>query len=308
MYFKNDLDHPKLSAMDAEGRFYFNVDRYFGNVPGYFQVLEEDWQTLEMDMNSDIPAFGNTTFLDFVVPENLHDFILQKSVQTQIESSYSEAKQDNVLPPPLSASLIKDLPYAYDLDNYTRFNSIEETLVEVVANAWVKTDSGKRVFQVRPENGVPDLNFLPLVFVDGLFIKDHERFMDYSAKKIKSVRFSREKFLVGSTYYQGVLAFETLLGDFKNDYTSPELQQMELSGPAPSKSYYVQKYDGPGPYANARIPDFRNQLLWLPNVDVQKERTLEFYTSDVPGRYAVVLKGFTANGKPVEIITHFRVF
>ena len=83
---------------------------------------------------------------------------------------------------------------------------------------------------------------------------------------------------------------------------------MDLSGPEPFKSYYVQKYIDSESNTYKRVPDFRNQLLWSSSLDLQKEKTIEFYTSDVPGRYEVALIGFTSNGKPVEIKKYFDVF
>lgn len=298
----------QISSANNNGRFYFNVDRSFGNIAGYFQLLDSDWQNLGVEMDSETPNFGKTTFQDFKIPEKLSGFILERSIQNQIESSYAEAKQDTVLVGQAPVSIHKDLPYSYELDDYTRFGSIEETMVEVIDHVWLNKEAGKRFFQVRPEEGVPDSDFLPLVMVDGLFIKDHESFMDFSAKRIKSIHFSREKFFIGSMYFQGILKFETIEGDFVDDYNTSEIHQVALSGPEPSKSYYVQEYNSTASNAYLRIPDFRNQLLWNPSLNLQKEQTIAFYTSDVPGTYEIVLKGFTSEGKPVEIKKYFDVF
>ena len=93
-----------------------------------------------------------------------------------------------------------------------------------------------------------------------------------------------------------------------DDYNTSEIHQVALSGPEPSKSYYVQEYNSTASNAYLRIPDFRNQLLWNPSLNLQKEQTIAFYTSDVPGTYEIVLKGFTSEGKPVEIKKYFDVF
>ncbi|MNL81466.1 hypothetical protein D3C87_2085940 [compost metagenome] len=52
---------------------------------------------------------------------------------------------------------------------------------------------------------------------------------------------------------------------------------------------------------NARIPDFRNQLLWNPDVKLNKDSQTSFYTSDVAGNYEIRLEGFAKNGTPVSI-------
>lgn len=56
------------------------------------------------------------------------------------------------------------------------------------------------------------------------------------------------------------------------------------------------------------IPDCRYQLLWEPNIRLREPvRYFDFYTSQVPGRYEVVLEGFTSYGKPISLKAYFEV-
>ena len=51
-----------------------------------------------------------------------------------------------------------------------------------------------------------------------------------------------------------------------------------------------------------QIPDFRQQLLWIPNLKLNKDgTTIEFFTSDIIGNYEIRVEGFTVKGKPVSI-------
>ena len=52
---------------------------------------------------------------------------------------------------------------------------------------------------------------------------------------------------------------------------------------------------------NERIPDFRNQLFWNPEVKLNNESNNTFYTSDNSGLFEIVLEGFTKNGLPVSL-------
>jgi hypothetical protein len=56
-------------------------------------------------------------------------------------------------------------------------------------------------------------------------------------------------------------------------------------------------------------PDNRTTLFWKPGVNINKEgkTTLEFYTSDVKGKYTAIFQGFTTNGIPVFGYTEFEV-
>lgn len=49
-------------------------------------------------------------------------------------------------------------------------------------------------------------------------------------------------------------------------------------------------------------PDFRHTLLWIPTLQSngQKEMTIPFYTSDLPGEYTITVEGVGKNGTIVN--------
>jgi hypothetical protein len=57
------------------------------------------------------------------------------------------------------------------------------------------------------------------------------------------------------------------------------------------------------------IPDFRTTIFWKPDivVDDAKEATFEFYTSDFPTTYSVVIEGLTTNGQIVRQVEKIRI-
>ena len=58
-----------------------------------------------------------------------------------------------------------------------------------------------------------------------------------------------------------------------------------------------------------RLPDFRNVLYWSPDVlcDEDGKGELNFYTSEIPGTYAIVVQGITADGYAGSAISTFSV-
>jgi len=75
---------------------------------------------------------------------------------------------------------------------------------------------------------------------------------------------------------------------------------LELLNPLDKKIYFKQVYDGSGKLK--RIPDYRIQLLWLPNLEISsKTNEINFFTSDVNGTFEISLEGFTNNGDPVSL-------
>jgi len=57
------------------------------------------------------------------------------------------------------------------------------------------------------------------------------------------------------------------------------------------------------------IPDFRTTIFWKPDVVISEsgEASFEFYTSDFPTTYSVVIEGITTDGKIVRQVEKIRV-
>ena len=60
---------------------------------------------------------------------------------------------------------------------------------------------------------------------------------------------------------------------------------------------------------SSRIPDFRNLLYWTPSLSLAPsgKGKVEFYTSDLIGKYAVVVQGISTDGKSGSQMLTFEV-
>lgn len=297
----------KIAVSDNHGNFYFNFDEQYDNTSAVLQVLSEDWNQFEIRINEHKIAYTDLPFNDFVISEKMKHHIIERSIQNQIENAYQEAKADSVQIAKHPIPFYRKFTTVYNLDDFTRFNGIPETIVEVVDNvATRKLSNGDRAFEVRPDIGVTNDDLLPMVFVDGLYIKRHQDIMGYSAKKIKTISFSRGIYLLGAQTFQGVLHFSTFEGNFYEDFYTPHITKVDLFKPQSAKQYYNQTYEKG--LAQEVIPDFRYQLLWLPSIDLSDSNTeISFFSSDVKGDFEVVLDGFDLNGKPLTITKRISV-
>ncbi|MBT8303482.1 MAG: hypothetical protein KJP09_03350, partial [Bacteroidia bacterium] len=92
-----------------------------------------------------------------------------------------------------------------------------------------------------------------------------------------------------------------------NNLQGEHIQLIDLKSPQQDKDYFYQDYDLQSKSAD-RIPDYRTQLLWEPNISLTGERLrIRFFTSDVRGTFEVSLEGFDKDGKPVSIKKYFKV-
>ena len=55
------------------------------------------------------------------------------------------------------------------------------------------------------------------------------------------------------------------------------------------------------------MPDFRSQLLWKTNLDLSEVDEIKFYTSDLAGKFEIVLQGRDKKGNYFLSKAHFNV-
>ncbi len=298
----------QIISTDDDGNFIFNLHNRKGKEEILSQVIGDarsDY-TIVFDEIPEIKP-SNLNFYQFKVSPEFEQEILNRSINNQIDNNFYSVKPDTIQQPKPSLPFYGKNKITYNLDEYNRFNTIRETIVEVVASVWTrKDDNGKEVFTTRGYYDGPNDTFLPLLIVDGTYIQDHEEVIDLDATKVKSISLIRDRYYLGNQIFAGVLVIETFDNDFASLLTKDYIQSISLSSLENDKKYFVQQYSDDNPYD--RIPDYRSQLLWNPNLAISnKNATLEFYTSDVKGDFEICLEGFTNSGLPVSIKKYITV-
>lgn len=300
----------KIISTDEEGVFVFYLDKIYTENNVVIQVLGEHKKEYNIELNEAPQVdYPNFSFYKFKITKELKDEIIKRSVYNQVENKFFSVKPDTIQELKNNISFYGTNYTAYNLDDYTRFPSVKETIIEVVEHVWIrKNKKGENRFAIRGYYPTQeDYNIEPLLIIDGVVEQEHEEFIDYDARKIKNIGFVRDRYFLGPKIYKGVLIFETLKGDYVENLRKDYLLKTTLSRPQTHKNYYIQQYNTADKTYD-RIPDFRNQLLWKPNVVVQNESiNLEFSTSDVAGEYEISLEGYTNNGLPVSIKKYIKV-
>ena len=293
----------KVATTNENGVLYFNMNEDYNADDALLQVIgkNKDAYIFELnDHNSD--DYKNLHFNKFKIDEEMKDIILKRSVYNQIENAYFNIKSSTVKSIDSVSPFYGNLELVYKLDDYTRFSTVRETLVEIVSNLWakkIKTD--EYIFQMRGYDKYTEF-FTPWVIVDGVLLQNHNDIMNYSSKKIKSISLLRDKYVYGGQTIEGVVVLETVDGDFHNSHKDSFIEKVKIFKPLPSKDYYNQVYANNSELNFDRIPDYREQLFWEPNITFKdREISYEFFTSDNTGSYEISLEGFTLTGNPISI-------
>ncbi|MCM4158569.1 hypothetical protein DHB64_01510 [Antarcticibacterium sp. W02-3] len=291
----------RLVKTATDGSFKLNLDKMDFGSRAFFQVLGDDREHFEIILDN-APAVEkqDIRFQEVKITNGMVELIRQRSIYNQVENSYVSVKQDSIDSQVKSIPFYGSLPEIYNLDEFTRFPTLQETFVEIIQLARVRRNRrGSSHFELTGSAGSQSLK--PLLIVDGLILQDHEDFIHYDAGKVKSIGLQREKYYLGPEVFNGLMVVETINGDFYEYINHNFIKTKRIEILQPKKTYYQPVY-GLKKQLYSRVPDYRLQLLWLPLLVVDGTTAeIEFYTSDVPGNYEITIEGFTEDGEAVSL-------
>ncbi|MDG1572649.1 Ig-like domain-containing protein [Robiginitalea sp. M366] len=301
----------KSATTDAHGYFFTYLRKayaYPGMIcqvagPGTYTISRGaqrplPWEALEVPVWKPAPDQGEA--------------IRRRSIHNQLENAFFGVKPDSVLQPEPPDPFDGGIPQVKHLDEYTRFETLQETLVELFGNVgYRKGPDGSdyiRVAQDFEAFNEPYNNDPAIVLIDGVFIPDPGRIKGFKARRIQTIRVLQDPLVLGPKTYQGILSIETFTGDYAREYQAPNATEFRLDFPQAQKRYYKPDYREGSDKIYRRVPDYRYLLHWEPQIDLDSEAAdLEFYTSDLEGTYEIILEGFTTYGKPVSVRRSFQV-
>lgn len=299
----------KLTTSNENGKFHFNINDSYSNTSAVVQHLSSNWADYEIVFDEIKVKYDSEQGNPLLFHPSASEQILNRSIHNQIENAYDAVKRDSISPATHVTPFYRKLERVYLLDDYKRFSTVKETMVEIVDQVTIKRlRNGVNTFIIKDKAGYVNPDILPMVFVDGLYLRDHEDFMDYNSKKIASIGYNRDRFFVGSQIYHGVLDIKTIEGNFADTFFKDHVKQIDLFEPLPSKRLYSPSYANTGAKEDLkRVPDFRRQLLWLPDYNPKDAAPISFYTSDLKGDFILSIEGFQDNGEPVSITKLLQV-
>lgn len=291
----------KVVKTDAEGNFIFNINKTYYTSDITVQIIDEKAINYNLTVNNapEIEysklSYDQNATLSYVIKESL----LDRSVSSQVENAYYHKKVDNIEKTPTLETFYYPLAKEYVLDDYTRFKTLKETMTEVVTEVYHKQIGDKTYLHVTDPSVFPQLPDPALVLVDGLYLENQNDLMNYNMKNVYKIDLIVGRYYVGSKSFNGLINFTTFDKDFKSTQKANYIERPVVLRPQPKKLYNKIEYTNSSD--NARIPDFRNQLFWNPEVALNNKNNNSFYTSDLSGTFEVRLEGFSKNGSPVSL-------
>lgn len=296
----------KLVKTNADGKFYFSIDKAYFDSNIIIQIADKskDKFILYVDdsftLNKSNLKFEN----DFSLSSNLKSVIEEHSIASQIDNTYYTKKADTLAKINYPTLFYEPFVNEYILDNYNRFPTIKETIIEVVKEVNYDKNDGKYSLRLNDYDPNTQINESPLVLIDGLVVQDINELFEYKASDIYKICTINTGYAYGNKLYSGLISFITKKQDFESKLNGDFIVKRKIELPLLKKNYFKPNYTDKSTLD--RIPDYRYQLLWLPELDINASN-ISFYTSDKIGKFEIVIEGFSDEGIPVYLKKYFVV-
>jgi hypothetical protein len=297
------------STSFASGDIKFNVEKFYGRQEIIVQPGIADSNYRIVIDNSFSEKYNENNIRPINIQFNLADEILLRSINAQSDNIYQPAKRENfILPRSYDTTAFFGLPSrTYYLDNYTRFPSMEEVMREYIKE--VRVRNRKKAFHFEVFNEA-ELNYFeedPLVLIDGVPVFDINKIIEVDPLKIKKIDIITNTIFQGRRQYEGIVSYSTYNSDLEGYAVDPASLVLEYDGLQFEREFYTPQYES-AQQVSSRLPDYRNVLYWSPSLKViNGKQDSSFYTSDVPGKYIVLIQGISSSGLAVFVTTNFTV-
>ncbi|HXB92829.1 MAG TPA: hypothetical protein VNU72_11080 [Puia sp.] len=301
------------SVSDKNGMIQWDLGTLYGVHELVIQTGDARTDSLyRIDVGSPYFDAAARTFLaPFRLAPAFNDQLLAHSIGAQAQNAYQPEKRQHFIQPMVTdtAAFYGRPDKRYYLDDYTRFTSMEEVMREYVKEVHVRNNKGDFSLSVQSDQA-NELFFetTPLLLVDGVPISDANQVIKFDPLKFRKVEIMTKRYFLGDSLFSGIVSYGTYQGDLSGFPLDKNAYILDYEGLQLHREFYSPQYETGGQQTN-RIPDLRNVLYWTPEINTDRNglQQVSFYTSDIPGRYAVIIQGITADGKPGIITTHFAV-
>ena len=261
----------------SEGDIVFKTNNIYGNRDLICEILGLDEERLNCHFNpvspfiqpkglTFAPMLLSPSFKD--VLQSRHQAVCKGSVRLDTLFSYLP-KRDNLL-------LSSDDCESIHLDDYERFNTIEDIILELVPKVAVRRQKGRKTIKMMVSNlSATERSDNVLVLLDGVPVSDHERLLEYDALALSDIQVYPYYYALGKTVFTGVINFITARHDMSALKFADNVRILDYQG----CSYPVALR----PSGDAVEFSSGNTLLWEPLVSLEPGKSISFtlYTDGV---------------------------
>ncbi|HSD15409.1 MAG TPA: hypothetical protein VLB74_12230, partial [Flavobacterium sp.] len=230
----------KLTKTDESGKFNFILDDVPETSGAIIQIIGKDRNDYTIELNEmSSPDFSKLIVLNplWVHSKNKSD-LEQRSIANQVENNYYQQKKDSLLHNQKTPAFYHSLEKEYILDDYTRFPTLKETIIEILAGVYYTKNEQGYTIHLRDSYGQSDAYGETMVMVDGLIIEDANELFDYDMQNIYKVSLVNRGYVYGPKVFNGIINFITKKNDFQTKASGNFIKTVTLDRPQAGKKYF----------------------------------------------------------------------
>lgn len=268
------------------------IENLGGNLPGHFE-LESPFVNVPV---------GEVEKLR--MSSSISDKLHIRGIASQIEKMYDADTLFSALPY-REDLLTKEPVKSYILDDYTRFPTMDEVIVEITSEIRTHRRAGKTELQMILRDYYRSAHVATgtsLVMLDGVPVFDHQKIMSFDPALIKRIDVYDQIYCVGVRMFDGIINITTFKGNMPTMEFDANVRIVDFHGPA-----YPAAFTCEGLARDGRYPDYRQTAYWHPELDLKAGETLSLNV-ELPaysGRFVVTVEGLAADGTPVYATDEF---
>ena len=149
----------------------------------------------------------------------------------------------------------------YEMDDYTRFPTMRETIVEYVREVHIRRQDGEPVLKLVPGKSFESYSSMlggnALVLVDGVPVSEHGRVLDLNPALLRRICIYTYDVSTGSCIYSGVVNFISFRGDMAGLQFPGRVRILDFHGVTFPVTVGAAKED-------SLSPDYRYTRIWQP--------------------------------------------
>jgi hypothetical protein len=194
------------------------------------------------------------------------------------------------------------------LDDYIKFNTLEEVFSEIVPLVHVRKKGDKKKLYVFNEIKKSMIK-TPLILLDNLAITNIDKLLEINPGVIHRISIINQEYIHGDFSFSAIIKIDTKTDNFASYSFGTNSAFIDYVGSKPS-SHFFESEKSIEADKSGRKAIFSNTLHWIPTLK-EGQNEVHFQTSDARMKYQVILQGtkqvrkgkLTIDGKVYENLT-----
>ena len=301
----------KVGISDENGNIKFEFPHLYNDGQVILQADSSKYNTYKIEIDNPFYISKNNSQIiePILIPKLNKEIIQQLNSNIEIQNHFKPDNFNHFISPNIDSNAFYYKPdYTYYLDLYARFTTMEEVIREYVTPISLTKNEGRFQLAVYDDQNKRFFDKAPLVLLDGVPILNMDKFIEYDPLKIRKLEVVSRTYFLGNMAFNGIANFITYNGKMEGYELDPRATLIDYKGLQMQREFMAPVYENQN-QIDSRMPDFRHLLNWSANINTTSKGKINtaFYTSDVPGKYAIVLQGISKQGHPIYKQTTFTV-